>query len=172
MWVRLTRNSYNAVLNSVALDAAVAEALMAEVVPSRKTMLDVEAPYAAWKFAASQLRRRAFGPRGGRLSTVPHGVHTSLQVITRALNYMDTHPALRDVGVLGWAVEEIPAWRTGDEDLRYSPYPIPGNEFVMLLPTWVMVERQKATQWVPRSSGQGRLAHEQLHLALWRNPVA
>jgi hypothetical protein len=172
MWVRLGRNAYTCTLNSVALDAALSDALMAEVNVSRSQTVEVEAPYVAWRLAAAALRKRAFGPRGGKVTTIPQGVHTALQVITKALNYMDAHPALRDVGTLGWASEEIPAWRTGDPEKPYSPHPIQGAKFVILTPDWVRVNQRKATRWIPRPSGQGRLAQEQLHLALWRDPVS
>lgn len=172
MYVKLTRIGYRVCRNIVATDDAMAASLLLDVRETKSTVT-VLAPYATWKHLHGVLYRRTFGPRGGR-HQVPKSYFTALQRITKAINYVDSHPAFQGVGMIGWQPDIFPVWciePTADGRL-YSPYPQPGRQFGILAPVWWHKKGEtKLTYWALQPSGEGPLASEQLHLALWRHPV-
>lgn len=174
MWVRLTYRQYRMALRVTALDEGMHNALTESTHVNKGTATEVEAPYAAWRYTAMLLRDVAFGPRGGRLSTA--GVEfNALKAITKELNFIDKHPALTRAALFGEHPLIIPVWKitpTERDPRLYSPYPMPGREFVVLTP-WIQREsgRARLTWWVEKPSGEGRLAHEELHLPLWRQRI-
>jgi hypothetical protein len=170
MWIRLTKRGYSAALAAVSHDEAMVTALSEEVEQTR-SQVDVHAPYAAWHYTSRQLHRIVFGPRGG-IRTPANKHFTALQRITRAMNTIDSHPALMGLGMMGWQTDVIPAWKIGKTHLgrKYSPYPQPGLPFIVLTPQWERLNGLEMTVWESRWSGEGRLAQENLHLTLWRGP--
>jgi hypothetical protein len=173
VWCRLTRNGYRAVASAVVLDEAISEALQQEVhhVGSR---VDVRAPYAAWAYAQAMLHDRTFGPRGGRRHHTARDF-TALRTITKELNYIDTHPALKGVGMLEWQPFWIPVWATGLPERPYRAYPLRDRPFVILTPRWEkMGDGTKVTIWTAETTGPSgdELAEESTHLRLWRQRCA
>lgn len=176
MWVRLTAAGYNAVLRATLTDLAMSEAFTSGAEPARignpsTKYVDVYAPYVAWYNVRETFRGRIFGPRGGRTTKTPDSTYNAFQRITKELNYHDAHPALKGKAMLGWIGDLLPVWLLDDER-KYSLYPKPGAPFRILTPVWIKSEAGKATRWVERESGEGRIADEEFHLALWRHPVA
>lgn len=163
---------------AVAHDTAITFALSEEVQATTQLRL-VHAPYAAWLFAQEKLQARAFGPRGGKRAWGNKGTFKALQVITKELNYVDTHPAFFGQSLFGLHMEMFPAWvldppvAVRNEGIlkRFSPYPQPGNQFVILAPKY-LIRREKVelTWWVPKPYMPGRLNDEAIHLPLWRRP--
>lgn len=163
----------------VALDDAIHAELQVEVdaTPQRRI---VNASYAAWLFAQRKLYERTVGPRNARGS---QATVSALRAITRELNYVDTHPALQGVGMLGTHTDVFPVWRIEPEPVTnsamyapapklYSPYPQPHHDFVVLVPAYKNKGPNPLfTYWVPRPSAPGRLSDEHVHLLLWRWPV-
>lgn len=154
-------------LNLCAKDEAIRNALTEEVISTTGTRL-VNAPYAAWKFAYRQLYDVNFGPRGARRVYGKTAVYTALKRITKEINYYDTHPAMYGCGMFGIETEIFPAWKIGEK--RYSPYPQPGHEFVVLVPKCQDNPNlgPKLTWWVESPTAEGRLSRESEHLPLWR----
>lgn len=169
MWVRLTRRGWAACMQAVADDPDVRWYLILDDEP-QTSRFDIEAPYAAWWFIQQRLSARVFGPRGGRSNNVPGSWFVALRSITRELNTIDKHPALKGKGMLGWHGVKIPAWITGPE--TYTPYPQLDKPFVRLEPEWLSTfNGQKYTMWSPRSGDGAEVAsHESVHLLLWRHP--
>lgn len=176
MYCKMTTFGYWATLALCAKDIPIHQALSEEVERLSPARVMVNAPYAAWKFAYRRLYETNFGPRGARRVYGKTAVHLALKQVTKELNYIDTHPAMQGLGMFGIETEIFPAWKIeSSEDStrsRYSPYPQPGHQFVVLVPKWQEHPmKPKLTWWVP-GSGEGRLSHEESHLSLWRREVA
>lgn len=165
-WVRLTRRGYHAVLEMAGGDPHLVEALSQNVrhVGER---VDVMAPYVCWSRIQARLIDHTFGPHGGKRAEVAARYVLALRSITKALNFIDTHPALIGKAAIGWWGLEIPAW--GDGDDAYTPHPRPGKMFVVLSPVWDTARNgQRATRWLPLP---GVAVHETIHLLLGGHPV-
>lgn len=192
MIVRLTTGQEAALLQAVAHDAEMVEALSVDrrqqVMPSGtlKGRIDIYAPYAAWLFARETLLDRAFNHRGYRAKGVPSTVQAAVKAISQALGFVDRHPALRGVGTIGhhpivfhvWRLETVINATTRFEPLgglAYTPYPHPDLEFVVLAPTWhTGTGRTKTTTWSAEGvrPGEDRLSQEAVHQVLWRAGIA
>lgn len=129
---------------------------------------DVLLPAIAWRNIAEHLREVGFGPMGGKTQARPAFYHL-LTRVQRALNRLDTHPALRVNGaIIGISPEVIPAWLT-TPDHRLTPYPATGR-FVILRPHVELRNGHTLTRWVqsepnPRSrQPEGVLEQESFHL--------
>ena len=166
MWVRLTRRGCQAaqsVVSGLTLQLLQADALF---VGER---VDVNAPYACWLNVQQALIAHVFGPQGGKRAEVPARFVLALKTITKALNFIDTHPALSGKAAMGWHGLEIPAWGNGDDD--YTPYPRPGKMFVTLSPVWDKARNGgRVTRWLPLPNRQTPV-HEDVHLLLSGHPV-
>lgn len=171
MWVRLTRQGLASVRRWTLTDGAMYDEINMDVRPWSKTSVDVFAPYATWKFVWQTLYDRSFSPLGGRLPKIASRDYTALQNITKALNRVDSHPALRGLGMFEWQRTIIPAWRvepTEKDPRLFHPYPLLDHQFVVLTPYWDKVKNTKVTRWVAQASGEGRICDESVHLALRR----
>lgn len=163
MWVRLTRGGYRIVCD-VAPDDDHLDALREHVVVTGERV-DVDAPYVCWFNVQKRLIDYCFGPLGGKRREIPGRAVTALKRITMELNFIDTHPALIERGVLGWHGIVIPAW--GDST-PYSPQPMPGM-FRELTPVWDKTRKgERLTRWLPLN---GDPVHEHVHLLLSTHPV-
>lgn len=181
MWIRLTKRGHHAVLRVIGSDDGMLEAFTNYVIPNGNRV-DVQAPYAAWHFAQRQLYHTVFGPRGGRRARLSTTYHNAIKTITQEINMVDKHPALRNIAMLGWQTDVIPAWELDnfeermhtDADARkYTPYPQPNKRFVLLSPVWEKIQGgTQVTRWVTNIPGYGSLADEETHLVLWRYPVS
>lgn len=171
MWVRLTLPGYRAVRKVCAADTILMDALERTTITDKKR-INVQAPYAAWHTVSANLKNFVFGPNGGRRAN-SDTYFNALRAVVRGLNNIDRHPALSGLAMMEWHTDIIPAWRiVPDGDRAYSPYPHPGNLFVVLTPDWRRVgDNIKVTIWHPEDSGEGLLAQEETHLALWRGPI-
>lgn len=164
MFVRLTKRGFAACQTVV--DGFTLETLLADVrvVGER---IDINAPYQCWRNVQNALIAHIFGPTGGKRAEVPTRFFLALKTITKDLNFIDTHPALVDAGMLGWHGLEIPAWGNGPP---YTPYPRPGQMFVKLSPVWLNGRNgQRITEWVPLPDTDP--VHENVHLMLGGHPV-
>jgi hypothetical protein len=173
MWCRLTRTGHKTLLSLTAYDPTMQDELNTIVINDKPTRVDVEAAYAAWSHVRGLLYKATFGPRGGKRDATSKQF-VALRSITRELNYVDSHPALKGMGMVGWVADVFPVWKIDpDEQGRtYSPYPMPGHEFVILTPSWEESPGvPRITRWVEAPSAPGRLAEEGVHLRLWRHPV-
>lgn len=164
-WVRLTRRGYAAVLQMADDDILLAALQERSVWAGER--VSVDAPYVAWLRVQQRLISHCFGPTGGKRAEVPGKYVTALRSITKALNFIDTHPALSGKGALGWWALIIPAW--GDGDDRYQPLPRAGKMFVNLTPVWDAAGNgQRVTRWIPLP---GSRIDEARHLLLSGHPV-
>jgi hypothetical protein len=171
MWVKFTRSAYTALL-AINSGDELTYAAFSEQVERTPQRVKVLAPYVAWKTGRDRLYRATFGPRGGKRQATQREF-SALKSIQTELNYVDSHPAMRNLGMLGWQADIFPVWETGDPDAPWSPYPLPGRRFVILTPDWRdhQLGLPKHTVWEPQPSGEGRLAEEEFHLSLWRDVV-
>ena len=141
-WVRLTRRGYAAVLEMTGDDPELPCALWFG------ERVDVKASYDYWLRIQSRLIDHSFGPHGGKRAEVAGRYVLALRSITKALNFIDTHPALIGKGAIGWWALEIPAW--GDGDDAYTPYLRPNKMSVLLSPVWETARNgQRVTKWLP-----------------------
>lgn len=156
MWVRLTTRGMQTLER---LDPPAIEHLTRIPPSSRRDRWDVDAPYTCWRHFQRLLINEAFGPNGGKRREVRGSTVKALQAITKALNFIDTHPALSCRGVIGWQGTRIPAWRLNG---RYVPYPVIGHEFVILKPVWETSRNgTRVTRW---EESEGSPAEEHVHL--------
>lgn len=177
MIVRLTTGRAEALRTAVAPDSDMLEALTCDVRVDGARR-DVYAPYAAWLYAREALTDRAFNDRGYRQRGVPVVVQAALKSISQAIGFIDRHPALRGAGTMGHHPLILHVWRLPVPDLqgrRYTPYPIPDGEFIVLKPNWHSgAGGSRTTSW--STSGVGpvadRLAFEVVHQRLWRQALA
>lgn len=170
MWVRLTKEGYDLVCGLVVLDGPMASELYYSTIRHPKS-IDVEAPYAVWKYVQGLLNNQIFGPRGGKKTEKGF---TAMRRITRELNYVEFHPALSGTAMFGWHGDRFPVWQQDADDRGriWTPYPTPGHDFRILEPVWEHPEgEQKLTRWLPKTSGPGRLCLEETHLRLQRTDV-
>lgn len=176
MIVRLTKRGLDAVESVCADDPG----MLAEIQADQRVQgarVDVVAAYAAWVWVREALLDRAFNARGYRNRDVPQSLQGALKAVAQAVGHIDRHPALREVGVLGHHALVLHVWRLPQPDgpRIYTPYPLPGAEFVVLKPVWLHgAGKTRTTIWSPSGVGPGndRLAEEQTQLGLWRQVVA
>lgn len=177
MIVRLTKRGLDAVESVCADDPG----MLAEIQADQRVQgarVDVYAAYAAWLWVREALLDRAFNARGYRNRDVPQSLQGALKAVAQAVGHIDRHPALREVGVLGHHALVLHVWRLAEPDRLhrvFTPYPLPGAEFVVLKPTWLSgAGRSRTTIWGPSGVGPSndRLAEEQTQLDLWRQVVA
>ena len=173
--MKLTATGHRMLLNAVVMDEELHAELQRDVTQVTTRLFVVRAPYVAWREGYRKLYDVAYGPRFGH-KTNEKSKHNALKAITKELNYVDTHPALRKCGMFDIHHEIFPVWKVEPTELHpnhYSPYPQPGHQFVILVPTWRdhQLDEVKMTWWVERDSAEGRLCEEQLHLRLWREPT-
>ena len=170
MWVRLTERRLEAI------ECRVPEFLWDELTVERvqiaKTVADVRAPAIAWKLISEILLRDIYNRAGQRRTALPRFMTHATQVIVRALNANERHPALRGVGMVGYQAEAFPVWRqpVDDRERLFTIFPAAG-EFLVLKPIWQTVNGQRTTVWGPGGSspGEDRLAEEGTHLRISRN---
>lgn len=177
MQVRLTPTREASIWRALHADKAMVDVLEHErwVAGAR---IDVCAPYAAWLAAYEALVDYTFNNRGVRRHGVTTATQAALKDLGQALGFYDRHPALRGAGVVGHHALLIPAWRLPEPDRLerlYTTYPFPGQEFVVLRPSWrTGPGRAKVTEWeasVPASSPRLRLAEEATHQLCFRDPL-
>lgn len=178
MWVRLRYYGYQACLNTVLGDRETWEELQVHAVHPPHKRWEIEAPYVAWKTVRDRLYERSYGPRGGKLAYGKQANYAALEAIQKELNYIDTHPAKGGYAMFGIHFETFPVWKlnpTPRWPQKYSSYPQPGCEFVILTPK---MRKQTTpgrlvdlTYWVESSTGEGRLADEAVHLRLRRHSI-
>ncbi len=177
MIVRLTTGRENAVRLAVMEDPDVLAAITHDR-HENGARVDVYAPYAAWLAAREALMDRAFTNRGYRAKGVPSTVQAAIRDVSQAIGFIDRHPALRGSGTLGHHPLVLHVWRLPQADSLgrvFTPYPIPGGEFVALKPTWHSgAGRARTTTWGPDgiSPGHDRLAEEMVHQSIWRERLA
>lgn len=157
MWVRLTTRGMQTLER---LDPEALRYVRRLPPPSGRDRWDADAPYTLWRHFQRLLIDEAFGPNGGRRRQVRGSVVKALQMITKALNFIDTHPALQGKGTIGWQGLFLPVWKKGDG--LYSPAPEIGCEFVLLEPVWeVSKNGTRITRW---KESEGSPAEEHVHL--------
>lgn len=167
MWIRLTKRGFLA-CQQVATGLTLAVLIQDTRIVGER--IDVNAPYACWLNVQQALIDHTFGPLGGKKAEVPARFVLALKTITKALNFIDTHPALSGKAALGWHGLKILAWGDGDDD--YTPYPRPGKMFVTLSPVWDKARNgQRVTRWLPLPNGQTTIEQD-VHLLLSGHPVA
>lgn len=171
MIVRLTPHGHKVVLRTVVMDEGMHDELQADVT-TVGAVVEIQAAYAAWRYVYLRLYDKTFGPRGGKQGAT-RVEFTALRRITKELNYVDKHPALQGLAMIGLHADLFPVWEIepSERDPRkYSPYPIPGHQFVVLSPVWYDGQHQtRVTRWVDNVDSPSRLADEHLHLKLWRS---
>lgn len=176
MIVRLTRRQYGRVIEVVepALAAeqwrkALKEWWYADVSSAAKHRVDVAMPALGWKRVADVMFDHCFDNRGMRSKGVRTTDLNAMKAIRRALNVRETHPALHGIGAIGMIGELVPAWtmtQGQDGKPHYSPYPLVGENFVVLAPESHSVRNQTVTTWVPsKRSPERRLLNPDEH---WR----
>lgn len=132
----------------------------------------VEAPYVVWTRVHQALTDKVFTPKmtrrtmgGGQADRVPGRYYNALRSVSKAMNAMITHPALRSIAVEGWHSQVLYVW----EDLPgpYSLIPIPGGRYVVLRPKWLTAKNgTRVTVWVADGAAPADdwLADEAVHL--------
>ena len=174
MWVELRDWQYRATLNAVSGDEGIFMELRADAYKPEGKKWQIDAAYAAWKEAAEILRRKSFGPKGGRLAYGRDANYTALTAIQKELNYVDAHPALRGEGMYGLHTDIFPVWKlspTPRWPRKYSSYPQKEHEFTVLFPHHRMTGSKVGLTWWVESLTRDRLSDEALHMRLWRRPI-
>jgi hypothetical protein len=123
----------------------------ADVSTASKHRVDTVMPAAAWRMVEDIMFSHCFNERGFRArDRVKTTDLNALKAIRRALNARECHPALFQRGAIGYINELVPAWRFPGPDASgkcYSPYPVPGMNFVVLAPETRVVELRTSTLW-------------------------
>lgn len=94
-------------------------------------------PAIGWLQTMDALVRLTVGPLGGNRKDVKASAHTARNTIAEALSTYVAHPAFYGVGLIGVHYDAFPAWelpRAQKPGRLYDPFPIPGTDFVHLLP--------------------------------------
>lgn len=126
---------------------------------------DTRACFVAWEMAIGLMETQVFTERGTsrRDGLTERG---ALSDVSRYYNAYSRHPAFRRLGVIGPQLTIFPAWDVPGE-VYYSPKPVEGGEFVVLVPTWHGKDLSPFTTWEPGSlHGEDRLAHDETHRRL------
>lgn len=105
----------------------------------------VELPAVAWLYLYERMLDHVYNVRGQKRSEVKRYQASTLRVIRTELNMRERHPAMREVGMLGWHKDCFPVWREGAE---WEPYPN-GGDFAVLVPTHRRVQGHRVTLWSP-----------------------
>lgn len=172
MWVRLTQRRLEAIESHV--PASLWDELCVEQREISRTVIDVRAPAIAWEFVKQILLDDVYNRLGQRRVALPRFMAQTAQVVTQALNAAERHPALRQVGMVGFQAEAFPVW-TQPLDARervFTIFPAAGN-FQVLKPVWSIINGQRTTTWnVNGNSPDGdRLGEESTHLNVLRDPA-
>jgi len=115
-----------------------------------KHRVDTVMPAIVWRLVEDKMFDHCFNERGFRAKDVKTTDLNALKAIRRALNARENHPALSRRGAIGYIAELIPAWKFPSADASgrwYSPYPVPGMEYVVLAPETRVVNLQTTTLW-------------------------
>jgi hypothetical protein len=147
MIVVLMRSQHNA-LTSVTAGTMWAEVLANIVGTSGerdRQSLHVEAPAIAWATLRDHMMQRTFKTSGAR-AKVPSGWISSTKRLATSVAKMEAHPCWTGVGLPGTLAEVFPAWRVGD---GWSPYPMLGAPFEILVPEHASRQGMRVTWWIP-----------------------
>lgn len=109
----------------------------------KRTGVIIDAPYIAWALMRHLLLDQLHKRSGARNKSVPRSQASATQRVVEALNTVDRHPAFREVAMAGIVAGVFPAWRLAAPDIRgrkWSPSPIPGADFRILMPGWYITE--------------------------------
>lgn len=177
MRVVLTLLQIKAIEQACATDTVLLEELSLERERVTERQVGVTAPYVAWDLVRRAMVEAVYSPAGGIRKLTRSPSLTATRRVVAALNAADRHPALRGAAVAGGKPAALyPAWRIpdGPDQYRriYSPMPILGAEFVVLVPQGAEVGGMGVTVWRPDDLGISkgiRFAEERVHLALFRD---
>ena len=161
MIIRLT-NRQRARVYELTLHALVSDRRMGDFIDwydadysiASKHRVDTVMPAIAWRLVEEAMFDHCFNEKGFRSKDVKTTDLNALKAIRRALNVRENHPALSRRGAIGYIAELIPSWKFPADDASgkwYSPYPVPGMEFVVLAPETRVVNLQTTTLWTEAS---------------------
>lgn len=139
----------------------------------------VNAPYIAWVRVRVEIEDVVFNAKGQRQrppryeggAGVKMMASSALQRITKATNFVESHPALKEMALVGRHPHIFHVWRLPLPDERgrlYSPAPVPGAPFMVLGPVWRKFKGMEITTWagVGSKPTADRLAEPMVHEAL------
>lgn len=127
-------------------------------------------PAIGWRTIRDELAKWAYGPQmtGGKnaKNKLPSSFYVALQRISDALGAMEAHPALKSRGVMGHQAQRIPVWWLNDPTGNIlSPYPIPGQRMMVMVPRFLSDKGRDLTRWFPGSPNPEFMTeHEVSHL--------
>lgn len=176
MWVRLTdRQLWHVYRAMDAWDADIAAELRVNVLHPTTNRYQVEAPYVAWDTVRRVMMNNVYSPGGGKRKSIPSAMATAVRAVTAGQNALTRHPAMKGAGLATHDQQPwFPVWRLPEPDQFqriFTPMPVLGLEFVVLVPQREKVSGIPVTLWRPDATGTTdglRLASEQLHLSLLR----
>jgi hypothetical protein len=153
MIVRLTDKQYKTFGNYVPDD--IAHLFTHDSWRTNDTTVDVRAPYVAWEIALEGISHRLFVQGLGRNPGDRKRMKSLLMRISKPMNVILMHPALRGqamVGSLmdifcGWPIEQDQFGRRWLPSIRNVTTALPDAHFQMLTPQWGFINGAEYTEW-------------------------
>lgn len=155
MIVRLSHSQANGVRHRVPeLHAATMRERRRAV---NRTHHDYDLPAIAWRQILDVLLAECYGPLGGKLDSVPESLYRAIAKISKNVAMIEHHPAFEGAGMIGWQPVVLPCFAVGGTTKRWSPYPEPGAQFILLWPRSYEVEPLGVcTTWRANHAVHGR----------------
>ena len=116
---------------------------------------EVALPFVGWRTLSRIMQEQAYTKWGrGRPSAMKGekaGTASAIRAIERACVEYETHPAMRNEGVMGFCPDHLTVWKSRIEGIVWQPTPVPGEPMKILVPVYddsPIVSARKVT-WKP-----------------------
>jgi hypothetical protein len=157
MIVRLTGRQFEAFGDYVPAD--IAHLFAHDTAPAAEQSIAVRAPYVAWEIALEEISVRTF-TRSTKAAGASKRLRSLLTRISKPMNILLVHPALKGQAMVGHEASIIPAWQIETDkfgrswlpSIRNVDNPDPNSRFELLCPNWSMNRGLEVTTWGPQSS--------------------